>query len=81
MIRLEKHIKMRPEGAIAKAIEFFGPNGLGLKVFESGPLCAKFEGAGGSVEVTTCAEDKGATVEIVAQEWDAQAKEFMGKIK
>ncbi len=81
MIRLEKHIRMTPEGAISKAVEFFGPKGYGLKVYESGPLCAKFEGGGGSVEVTSCADEKGATVEIVAQEWDTQAKEFMGKIR
>ena len=81
MVRIEKHIKMKPEDAINKAVEFFGPKGYGLKVYESGPLCAKFEGGGGSIQVTTCAEDRGATVEIVAQEWDAQAKEFMGKIK
>lgn len=81
MIRLAKHTRMKPEDAVSKAVEFFGPKGYGLKVFENGPLCAKFEGGGGSVEVTSCAEGKGATVEIVAQEWDAQAKEFMGKIR
>ena len=80
MIRLAKHSKMKPEDAIKKAIDFFGPKGYGLKVFDNGPLCARFEGGGGSVEVTTCSEDKGASVEVVAQEWDAQAKEFMGKI-
>ncbi len=81
MIRLEKHIRMKPEDAISKAVEFFGPKGYGLQVYESGPLCAKFEGGGGSVEVTSCADGKGATVEIVAQEWDNQAQEFMGKVR
>ena len=81
MIRLSKKTRMTPEDTIKKAVEFFGPKGYGLKVFDSGPLCAKFEGGGGSVEVTSCAEDKGASVEVVSQEWDTQAKEFMGKIK
>ncbi len=80
MIRLAKHTKMKPEDAIKRAIDFFGPKGYGLKEFDNGPLCAKFEGGGGMVEVTVCEEDKGASVEVVAQEWDAQAKEFMGKL-
>ena len=81
MLRLAKHTRMKPEDAIKKAIEFFGPKGHGLKVYDNGPTCARFEGAGGTVEVTSCAEDKGASVEVVSQEWDAQAKEFMGKIR
>ena len=81
MIRLGKHTKMSPEDAVKKAIDFFGPKGYGLKFIDNGPLCAMFEGAGGTVEITACAEGKGASVEVVAQEWDAQAKEFMGKIR
>jgi len=81
MIRMAKHTRMKPEAALQKAVEFFGPKGFGLKVQESSPTCAKFEGGGGMVEVTTCAEEKGTSVEIVSQEWDIQAKEFMSKIK
>ena len=81
MIRLAKHTKMPPEDAVKKAIDFFGPKGYGLKFIDNGPTCARFEGAGGMVEVTSSAEAKGASVEVVSQEWDAQAKEFMGKIR
>jgi hypothetical protein len=81
MIRLEKHTRMKAEQAISKAVEFFGPKGYGLEVNQSSPLGARFEGGGGMVEVTSRAEGKGATVEIVAQEWDIQAKEFMRKIR
>jgi hypothetical protein len=81
MLRLEKKTKLSPEEAVKVAVAFFGPKGYGLKVHESSPTCAKFEGAGGTVEVTSCTEGKGSSVEILSQEWDVQAKEFMTKIK
>ncbi len=81
MVRLAKKTKLKPEEAIRKAIDFFGPKGYGLKLYEDSPCCVKFEGGGGIVEVTSSAEEKGSSVEIVSQEWDVQAHEFMGKLK
>jgi hypothetical protein len=80
MIRLHKKASITPEKAIEKAVDFFGPKGYGLKVYDQGPTCVKFEGSGGDVEVTSCAEDKGSSVEIVSNEWEIQAREFMSKI-
>jgi hypothetical protein len=81
MLRLAKKTRLKPEEATRKAVDFFGPKGYGLKVNEDSPLHARFEGGGGIVEVTSTAEGKGTSVEIVSQEWDHQAHEFMGKLK
>ena len=81
MLRLAKKTKLKPEETIRKAIDFFGPKGYGLKLHEDSPCCAKFEGGGGTVEVSSSAEEKGTSVEILSQEWDFQAREFMGKLK
>lgn len=80
MLRIAKKTKLSPEGAIDKAVTFFGPKGYGLTVVEQSPTCAKFEGGGGRVEVTSCAGDKRTSVEIVSDEWDAQTKEFLTRI-
>jgi hypothetical protein len=80
MLRLETKSKLSPEEAIKKAISYFGPKGYGLTIKEQGPTYAKFEGAGGTVEVTSCAEKKGSSLEVLSTEWDVQAKEFLTKI-
>ena len=81
MLRLAKKSRLAPEEAIKRAVAFFGPKGYGLSVSQQSPGCATFEGAGGEVEVTTCAEGKGSSVEVVSREWDEQAKEFINTIK
>jgi hypothetical protein len=80
MIRMQKKTKLTSQDAIDKAIAFFGPKGYGLKVNEQSPTCAKFEGAGGNVEVTTCEDGKQTSVEIISTEWEIQSKEFMSKL-
>jgi hypothetical protein len=80
MLRIAKKTKLSPEAVIDKAIAYFGPKGYGLTIKEQSPTCAKFEGAGGNIEVTTCALEKGSTLEVVSTEWDAQAKGFLAKI-
>ena len=80
MLRMATRTKLSPEEAIKRAVKFFGPDGHGLKVKEQSATRASFEGGGGIVEVTACAEEKGTSVELVSQEWDYQVKEFIGKI-
>ena len=80
MLRLVKKSRLVPEEAIKRALEFFGPKGYGLTVSQQSHGCATFEGAGGAVEITTCAEGKGSSVEVVSREWDEQAKEFLNKL-
>jgi hypothetical protein len=50
-------------------------------VKEQNPTCVTFEGGGGMVEVTTCAEKQGSSIEVASQEWENQAREFMRTVK
>ncbi len=80
MLRMATTTKLTPEEAIKQAVKFFGPEGYGLEIKDQSPTCAYFEGGGGHVEVTSCAEEKGTSVELVSQEWDYQAKEFIERL-
>jgi len=81
MLKIATKTKLRPEEAIKRAVEFFGPAGYGLKVIEQSTDCASFEGSGGGVQVTACVEGKQTSVELESREWDYQVKEFIGKIR
>jgi hypothetical protein len=80
MLRIETKTKLSPEAAIKKAIEFFGEDGEGLTVKEQTPTFARFEVAGGAVEVLACAEGKGSSVEMTTQEWEIQVNKFAEKL-
>ncbi len=81
MLRIATKTKLSPEDVIGKAKDYFGPNGYQLNVTDKSDSCVYFEGGGGGVEVTTCLEDDGTSVEFVSTEWDYQVKEFIGKIR
>jgi hypothetical protein len=81
MLKLNVRTKSRPEEVVKKALEFFGPGGYGLKVTEQSDTCAYFEGGGGGVDVTTCTNNKGTSVDLETQEWEYQVKEFAREIK
>lgn len=81
MLTLSTRTKIKPEEVVKKAVEFFGPGGYGLKVTQKNDTCAYFEGGGGGVSVTTCADEKGTSVDLEAREWENQIKEFAAKIK
>jgi hypothetical protein len=81
MLKLNVRTKLKPDEVVKKALGFFGPSGYGLKVTEHSDTCAYFEGGGGGIEVTTCADDKGTSVDLETREWEYQIKEFAGKIK
>jgi hypothetical protein len=80
MLKIATKTKLSPEEAIKRAVEFFGPGGHGMEVKEQSTECAYFEGGGGGVEVTGCAEEKETSVELLSREWDYQVKEFIRKI-
>ena len=80
MLRISTITKMSPQEAIKKAVSFFGVGGYGLEVKEETSSYAYFEGGGGGVEVTACAEEKGTSVELISREWDYQVREFINKI-
>jgi hypothetical protein len=80
MIRMAAKTKLSPQEIVKRAVAFFGPGGYGLEVKEQTSDYACFEGGGGSIEIVTSAEKKGASVELVSQEWDYQVKEFLRTI-
>lgn len=80
MLRIAAKTKLSPEEVIKRALAFFGAGGYGLTVKEQTGDYVCLEGGGGLVEVTASAKRKGAEVEVVSQEWDYQAKEFIGSI-
>jgi hypothetical protein len=80
MARYGKESKLSPDKVLEKALEFFGPDGLGLEVKEEVEGCATFEGGGGHVFVSACEKGKGSEVDLETREWDYQVKQFMGKI-
>lgn len=81
MLKIGKESKLKPEEAIKKAVDFFGPGGYGLEVEDEGNCCSVFKGGGGSVRVSAYESGKGSTVDVEAVEWEVQAKEFMSKLK
>jgi hypothetical protein len=81
MLKLNVRTKLKPEEVIKKAQGFFGPGGYGLKVNEQSDTCAYFEGGGGGVEITTCTNEKGTSVDLETREWEYQVREFARQIK
>jgi hypothetical protein len=80
MARYGKESKHSPAQVMKKALEFFGPGGLGLGIKEEGEDCASFEGGGGHVFVQVCEKGRGSEVDLETREWDYQVKQFMGRI-
>jgi hypothetical protein len=82
MISIEKETRVNPSQVVEKAVAFFGPNGMDLKVSEQAECCARFEGGGGYVFIQASPREKGkgSTVEIQGREWEHQIREFLDKI-
>jgi hypothetical protein len=81
MLNLNVRTKRKPGEVVKKALEFFGPDGYGLKVTQQNDTCVYFEGGGGGVSVATCTDDKGTSVDLETREWEHQVREFASKIK
>lgn len=80
MINLEGKTKLSPEEVIKRLKRFFGKGGQGLDLNEENPSCLSFSGGGGYVTATVCAEEGKTRVNLVAQEWEYQAKEFLSTL-
>jgi len=64
MARYGKESRLSPDKVMEKALEFFGPGGLGLEVKDQGEGCATFEGGGGHVFVQVCEGGKGSEIDL-----------------
>lgn len=80
MIRLGIKTRKDPVKVLDQAVEFFGPQGLGLEIRRRTSDSLYFVGGGGHVQVTVTQEDNGADVDIQSQEWDYDAQKFLERI-
>ena len=82
MLKLSTETKLAGAEVIKRAVAYFGPSGLGLKVTEQLDESVMFEGGGGGVAVETGPGEKGKTaVDLSSREWDFQIQQFLEKIR
>lgn len=80
MSRYAKESRYSPNQVIGKAIEFFGPDGLGLEVDQGGEGCAIFYGGGGHISIRVCKARSGSKIELETREWGYHVQKFLGEI-
>ncbi len=80
MISMEGKTKFSPEEVVKKLKKYFGKGGQGLELTEENPQCLTFSGGGGYVTATVCSEEGKTRVNLVAQEWEHQVKEFLSSL-
>jgi hypothetical protein len=80
MLSMNTKTKLKPEEVVKKALDFFGPGGYGLTVTNQSDTCISFEGGGGGVDISTCADGKETSVDMETREWEIQIKDFAAKI-
>jgi hypothetical protein len=80
MIHLGTTTTDSPVQVIEKAFDYFGPNGVGLRIARREPDAIQLEGGGGHVQITACAKGSRTEVDIQSREWQRQALEFLGRL-
>jgi hypothetical protein len=80
MMRYEATTKLRPDEVLASAEEYFAGD-FGLTEERVDESAMTFVGGGGGVAVSATASNGATTVELVTREWDAQAQEFLGRLR
>jgi hypothetical protein len=80
MIKLEARTKLPPKELFERMKRFFGKEGVGLDITDETPGCLYFEGGGGYVNATVCAEEGRTRLDLLAQEWEYQVKKFISEL-
>jgi hypothetical protein len=80
VIRLETETVEMPAEVFAEARRYFGEE-LGLTESGSDARSVTFQGGGGGVSVAVSRGETRTVVELVSQEWDYQAEQFIGRLK
>jgi len=76
--RYGKETRRSPEQVLERALDFFGPAGLGLKVEEQNACCLRLTGGGGYVLIQVGRAESGRTsVTLETREFDYQAARFL----
>jgi hypothetical protein len=78
-MRYEVTTLLTPDEALARAITYFGPEGMRLAVTTQTPRGVVFQGGGGHVMITV---QPGAetTLELETREWDYAVQQFMAQV-
>lgn len=80
MINMEKETDLLPEKILDRAVNRFGPSGLGMTVVDKDECCARFEGGGGFVYINTAELETGTKITIEGREWDYHIRNFLRDI-
>ena len=80
MLNLELKTKLSVEDTLDRIKTYFGKGGLGLEMKDETGDCLNFEGSGGYINATVCADDKKTKIDLVGREWEIQMKEFASKL-
>jgi hypothetical protein len=80
MINIEGTTKLSEGEVIESLKKYFGKGGQGLEITDEQPSCLTFAGGGGTVTATVCPEGEKTRVNLVAQEWEYQARQFISQL-
>ena len=83
MIHFGTTTSKTPEEALEQSVKFFGPSGTGLEQVQSSPRpdLVYLTGGGGYVQVMAWRINDGSTeVDIISQEWEIPAREFLAEL-
>jgi len=82
VIVVSKESKQNAAKVLERAVDYFGPNGLGLDIMHRDATSVQLQGGGGHVVVR--AQPQQATgkteVEVESREWEYDAERFLGEI-
>ncbi len=77
MLTMEATIKLPQQAVIERVESYFGAGGLGLKRVRDEAGILTFEGGGGHVTITLCAQQDLTLVLIETREWEFDVRRFM----
>jgi hypothetical protein len=82
MILVSKESRQNIQQVLEQAVDYFGPDGVGLELTENGATSVRFQGGGGYVVVRAQRQQDSemTEVEIESREWDYNAKRFLEEI-
>jgi hypothetical protein len=83
MIHVSTETRHTPAQVLARAVSYFGAEGLGLEIKQQAADSLLFQGGGGYVQVRTsqAAETNNkTTVDIESREWEHHAEQFLDRV-
>jgi hypothetical protein len=82
-MRYQVATQLTPAEALQRAIGYFGPGGVGLKLIDQNQSSLVFTGSGGHVAVTAHPGHpprRQTQVGLETREWDYAVRKFMAKV-